>query len=147
MPKTLAPSPIVLIVESEAVLAMMIEDLLAAAGHRTVWAPDAARALAAAAEDSRNPLAAAVVDLRLHDGTDGREILRRLRHRRPMLPVVIVTGFDARAPEAELRGRGGPTARLSMPFEWEELAPLLAEVMNRPAGSTMLCRRVGRAAA
>ena len=146
MPETPAPRPAVLIVESEAVLAMMIEDLLAAAGHRTVWAPDAARALAAA-EDSRHPLAAAVVDLRLHDGTDGREILRRLRQRRPMLPVVIVTGFDARAPEAELRGRGGPTARLSMPFEWEELAPLLAEVMHRPAGSTMLCRRVGRAAA
>lgn len=138
------PRPAVLIVESEAVIAMLLEDLLTEAGHRTLWAPDAAR-LAAAAGDGAS-LMAAVVDLRLHDGTDGRDILRRLRRRWPALPVVVVTGFDARAPQAQMRGLGGPTARLSMPFEWEELTALLAGLLDRPAASSRSCRR-GRHAA
>jgi DNA-binding response OmpR family regulator len=133
------PRPAVLIVESEAVIAMLLEDLLAEAGHRTLWVPDAARAIAAAGDGAS--FTAAVVDLRLHDGTDGRDILRRLRRRWPSLPVVMVTGFDARAPQAQMRGLGGPTARLSMPFEWQELTVLLADLLDRRAASSRACRR------
>lgn len=138
------PRPAVLIVESEAVIAMLLEDLLAEAGHRTLWVPDAARAVAAAGDGAS--FTAAVVDLRLHDGTDGRDILRQLRRRWPALPVVVVTGFDPRAPQAQMRGLGGPTARLSMPFEWEDLVALLEDLLGRPAASSRACRR-GRHAA
>ena len=144
MPETPHLRPAVLIVQSQALIAMMIEDLLTEAGHRTIWAPDGARALAAA-EDGAG-LQAVVVDLRLNDGTDGRDILCHLRERRADLPAVVVTGFNNRAPEAQLRGIGGPTARLSLPFEWEELPTLLAEVLARPSGFATNCRRARRAA-
>jgi DNA-binding response OmpR family regulator len=132
--------PAILIVESEALIAMMITDLLSEVGHRTLWAPDAAQAVAAAGGDGA-PLAAAVVGLRLNGGTDGRSVLRHLRCRRPGLPAIVVTGFDGRAPEAELRGLGGPTARLAMPFEWRRLTAILADILSRPAGFTQPCRR------
>ena len=142
MAETPAAPPTLLVVESDAYIAMMIEDLLAGAGHRTLWAADAARAFAAAGDGAG--LAAAVVDLRLHDGTDGRAVLGHLRRLRPALPAVVVTGFDGRAPQARLRGLGGPTARLSMPFGPEELTAAVADVLGRPAGQVPACRRARR---
>ena len=58
---------------------------------------------------------AAVVDLRLADGLDGRDVLLRLRAQHPGMPVVATTGFDPKASEADLRGLGGPTLRLGPP--------------------------------
>jgi DNA-binding response OmpR family regulator len=120
-----APSPTVLVVEDEALVAMLVEDTLAEAGHRTAWTPDG---LSGPADP-----AAAVVDLRLADGLDGRDVVRRLRARRPALPVVVVTGYLPEAPQADLRGLGGPTLRLCKPFDCDELAAGVAAVIAAPA--------------
>ncbi len=118
--------PTVLVVEDEALVAMLVEDTLAWAGYRPVWSPDGGRAAMAVPR-------AAVVDLRLADGLDGREVVGRLREGRPSLPVVVVTGFDPRAPEADLRGLGGPTVRLGKPFDCDEFLGHLADLLGGPA--------------
>ena len=123
--------PTVLIVEDEALVAMLVEDTLAGAGFRGVWAPDG-RAVPPCPE---HPAAAraAVVDLRLADGQDGRHVVRRLREGRASMPVVVVTGFDSQSPEADLRGLGGPTVRLGKPFDCDEFLGHLADLLESPA--------------
>src|SRR5215218_5648064 len=122
--------PTVLIVEDDALVAMMLEDTLAGAGYRTVWSPDGRRMLPDPGPSATVAPRAAVVDLRLGDGADGREVLRRLRARHPALPVLAVTGFQPQAPEADLRGLGGPIARVGKPFDWDELLDRLAGVIG-----------------
>ena len=109
------PAPTVLVVEDEALIAMAIDDVLAEAGYRPVWSQDGTGAEADGAT-------AAVVDLRLAGQVDGRDVIRRLRRQRPVLPVAVVTGFSPCAPEADLRGLGGPTVRLHKPFGYDDLA-------------------------
>ena len=127
-----APPPTVLIVQHEALVAMLLEDTLAGAGYRTVWSPDGRRMVPAHGGPAPAVVApcAAVVDLRLGDGVDGRAVLRRLRERHPALPVVAVTGFEPRAPEADLRGLGGPVARVGKPFDRDEFLACLAGVLD-----------------
>jgi two-component system capsular synthesis sensor histidine kinase RcsC len=126
--------PTVLIVQHDALVAMLLEDALSEAGYRTIWSPDGGSAVAAPGGAAAAPRAA-VVDLRLGGGADGREVLRRLRARHPAMPVVAVTGFQPQAPEADLRGLGGPIARVGKPFDWEELLDRLAGVLGGPAAA------------
>ncbi len=121
--------PTVLIVQHDALVAMLLEDALSEAGYRTIWSPDGGSAVAAPGGAAAAPRAA-VVDLRLGGGVDGRGILRRLRERHPALPVVAVTGFEPQAPEADLRGLGGPIARVDKPFDRDEFLDCLAGVLN-----------------
>jgi ActR/RegA family two-component response regulator len=72
------------------------------------------------------------VDLRLAHGEDGRQVIRRLSKRCPAMPVVVVTGFDPEAPEADLRGLGGPTLRLRKPFDCDHLASSVAAMLDAP---------------
>ena len=119
MSRTNAETAPVLIVEDEALVAMMVEDTLAGAGYRSVRAPN-----------GRAAAQAAVVGLRCADGLDGRQVVRRLREQNPSMPVVVVTGFDLRAPEADLRGLGGPVARVGKPFDRDEFLACLAGVLD-----------------
>src|SRR5215203_830226 len=105
--------PTVLVIEDDALIAGLVSDVLADAGYRAVWMPDG-RATPGH-PDGGSAVRAAVVDLRLAGGRDGRDVLRSLRERRPGMPAVVTTGFDPQAPEADLRGLGGPTLRLGKP--------------------------------
>ena len=110
---------------------MMVEDTLAGAGYRSVRAPDGRAA--PPCSEHRATAQAAVVGLRCAAGLDGRQVVRRLREQNPSMPVVVVTGFDLRAPEADLRGLGGPIVRLGKPFDCDELAERLAGMLDGPA--------------
>ena len=127
MPDSAAQPPIALLVEDEPLIALALEDALAAAGFRVLLACGAAEALAAPAE----LLAVAVVDLRLGDGPDGRAVVAALRRRAPGLPVVVATGYAADAPQADLRGLGGPTTRLAKPRDLDELGDAVRHVIRR----------------
>lgn len=127
-----APRPVVLVVEDEALVAMLIEDTLQDAGYDTILADSGQTALALA--KAAEHLAAVVTDIHLMHGGDGRSIIRELRKSRPMLPTVVVTGFDKSAPEADLRGLGGPTSRLVKPFQCDELIASLAGVIASTNG-------------
>ena len=125
--------PLVLVVEDEALLALDLESLLLANGYAAVLAADGPAALAVAAQPGTH-LTAAIVDLRLQGNADGREVIRRLRDHIPGLPVVVVTGFHPLAPEADLRGVGGPTARLIKPTQERRLLQRLEDVILSQTG-------------
>ena len=131
---TYAPDapPTVLVFEDEALVAMLVEDTLAGAGYRPLLAPDG-RAAPPCPGHATAPPRAAVVGLRLAAGLDGREVVGRLREQDPSMPVVVVTGFYPQAPEADLRGLGGPTVRLCKPFDCDELLGRLAALLGAPA--------------
>jgi DNA-binding response OmpR family regulator len=139
--------PTVLVVEDEALIAALVSDILAEAGYRPVWMPDGPAAPPGSGGGGAAAARAAVVDLRLAYGLDGRDVLRRLRARHPGLPAVVTTGFDPRAPEADLRGLGGPTARLGKPFDPDALLERLAGVLGAPATRTAPRRRASDAPA
>lgn len=134
---TVAPDarPTVLTVEDNALVAMLVEDILAEAGYRSIWLPDGLGPWAAASEPGAEAHGAAVLDLRLAHGLDGRDALRRLRERQSTMPAVVITGLDPLAPESDLRGLGGPTARLHKPFNPDELLERLADVIHGPAAA------------
>ena len=128
-----AARPTVLVVEDEALIAMLVADTLADAGYRPACSPDGRTGLPA--PGSGAGASAAVVDLRLGESSDGRQVVRDLRERCPALPVVVITGFHPEAPQADLRGLGGPTLRLCKPFDCEDLAGSVAAVVGAPAAA------------
>ena len=77
---------------------------------------------------------AAIVNLNLPGRMPGHEVIRRLRAPHPRLPVLVVTGYSPLAPQADLRGLGGPTARLQKPVEAQHLLQRLHEVMASNSG-------------
>lgn len=129
----------VLVVEDDAMVSILVDDILAGAGYRPVCAPDGAAVLPCPTHTA--PLLAAVVDLRLTDGLDGRTIILRLRERQPAIPVVVVTGYDSRAPQADLRGLGGPTVRLGKPLACDAFLGHMADMLDGRAVQVAAQRR------
>jgi DNA-binding response OmpR family regulator len=118
-------APLALVVEDEALLALEMQDVLQAEGFETRIACTEATALAVPPDK----LAVAVVNLRLNGRLLGHGVIRRLRAGQPNLPVVVVTGYDAEAPQADLRGLGWPTARLQKPMQSNELGEAVRSVI------------------
>lgn len=138
------PRRTVLVFEDEVLVAMMVEDVLVEAGFRAVSAlgrrGGGLHDPGPGAAPSEAPHAA-VVDLRLGPGLDGRDVLRRLRERHPSMPAVVMTGYDPLSPEADLRGLGGPTVRLLKPFDCDAFLQELLGVMDGAARAAVPQRR------
>jgi CheY-like chemotaxis protein len=124
---------VILVVEDEVMLALELEQVLITAGHEVVIAADGLTALAYAADPGLR-LRAAIINLNLPGGMPGHEVVRRLRAPHARLPVVVVTGYAPLAPQADLRGLGGPTARLQKPIEAQYLLQRLQEAMASNSG-------------
>ncbi|CAA9262866.1 MAG: hypothetical protein AVDCRST_MAG27-2627 [uncultured Craurococcus sp.] len=131
-PRQEPAAPRILVVEDQALIAMLIDTILRECGYEVFLARDGEEALAMA--QSIGELSAAVADIHLLGQLDGKAVIRSLRRDRPGLPVVVVTGFHPEAPEANLRGLGGPTVRLSKPFAAEDLVASLADVLSSRTG-------------
>lgn len=125
MMDTRGKAPRALVVDDEALLALEMEEILVAEGFEPVVACTETAALAVPA----GSLAVAVVNLRLNGQLLGQGIIRSLRARHPNLPVVVVTGYDGAAPQANLRGLGWPTVRLHKPSHGEHLAAAVQDVI------------------
>lgn len=132
------PAPVALVVETEALLALEIEDLLTAEGFSTLVAHTEAEAKALAVEH----LAVAVVKLRLVGDLAGHRVMRFLRSPTPMLPVVVVTRYGEPAPEAKLRGLGWPTIRVHKPAHHEQLACAVWDAIDQASNGAL--PRTGR---
>ena len=124
--------PLVLVIEDEALIALSVEQILNEAGYDVLVAFSGEEALGGTVPIDR--LAAVVSDIRLAYGIDGRSVLSKLRAMRPSLPAVVVTGFGQWIHEADLRGLGGPTARLTKPFAAEELIACIGSVLASTDG-------------
>ena len=120
-----------LVVEDEVLLGMEAEDLLLAEGFRAIIATTAAEA----EKIPPGLLTVAIVNIRLGDEIAGQKVIQALRRQTPNLPVVVLTGYDGQAPQADLRGLGGPTIRLRKPAAYGDLAAAVWAVINRAAGA------------
>ena len=141
MPEAAVPTtaPAVLVVEDEALIALLVEHILAGAGFRAVRSRDGRPGTGSGGAGGA---VAAVVNLGLGDGLDGRDVIRRLRASRPGLPVAVVTGYAPDAPQADLRGLGGPTARLAKPVDGAALTAWLSAALGpAPPGAGPVLRR------
>ncbi|MGZ8363229.1 MAG: response regulator [Caulobacteraceae bacterium] len=83
--------PNALLVEDEALVAMIAEDYLRDLGYEPIAAKSAAEALAAINGDAA--LAFAVVDVGLPDGR-GDDLALTMRQLRPEMPVILASGYD-----------------------------------------------------
>jgi len=108
----------VLLVEDEVLIAALAVDVLEEIGYSVAEATTAKAALDLA---QPNPAAfdLAIVDLGLPD-MPGDELVVRLRELRPGFPVIVATGYGAKAMEDKLRGREA-LAYLSKPYDYNAL--------------------------
>jgi CheY-like chemotaxis protein len=123
--------PRVLLVEDEPLIRMLTVDMLDALGIAAVEVGTGAEALAID-DGALAGLAGLLIDLGLPDQS-GEEVARRLRERRPDLPVILSTGADASAALARLGG-GGSVVALEKPYQFNDLAKAV-EILAPAAGS------------
>ncbi len=116
----------ILVVEDEAMIAMLLADWLDELGH-TVVGP-VATVKAALAALGEGGVEAALLDLNLEDG-DSSAVAARLRA--ADLPFAFASGTGAGGLAEPFRGC--PT--LSKPFEFEELEALVGGWQDRGAGA------------
>ncbi|AEG92366.1 response regulator [Ramlibacter tataouinensis] len=111
----------VLVVDDEQELTFLFQAYLEDAGYRVTVANDGLMGLAA---DERDPADAVITDLTM-PRMNGRDMLLRLRERRPQVPAIVVTGYSAAA-----AGLGSQrTVVLAKPVALETVARRLADLL------------------
>ena len=119
MSSNVAPKPLALIVEDEALVALAMEDVLRNSGFDVVLAATKQEAI----HYDAHIFTILIVDLCLNGELSGQHIIRVFRCIIPQLPLIVVTGFHADAPQASLHGLGAPIARLHKPDHLDALVP------------------------
>nr|WP_233348411.1 ATP-binding protein [Luteimonas sp. MC1572] len=111
-----APDLCVLLVEDDAEVATLVEEMLRVIGYDVVHALSAKAALGALADRRRIDLVFS--DIMMPGGTNGIELAREVRRRRPDLPVLLTSGF-AESTGTEAQALDIPVLR--KPYAIEEL--------------------------
>jgi len=128
---TQADMPRILVVEDEPLIRMLAIDMLDALGYAVIEAASGGEALAID-DDTLKAVAALMIDLGLPD-YPGEVVARRLRERRPDLPVILTTGADVTAARRELAG-GGAVGVLEKPYHFNDLHAALDIVPQAARG-------------
>lgn len=116
----------ILLIEDEEGIITFVRRGLEAAGHQVLVAGDGLDGLAMGLADDVELI---VLDLGL-PGIPGEEVLRRLRQRRPTLPVIVLTAKDAVA-DRVANLEAGADDYLVKPFSFSELlARIRARLRN-----------------
>jgi DNA-binding response OmpR family regulator len=116
----------VLVVDDDSTVAEVVVGYLRRAGIRATHAADGPSALVAAEQD---PPDLVVLDLML-PGIDGLEVCRRLRLRRPELPVVMLTALGQESDRVAGLERGADDY-VTKPFSPRELVLRVESVLRR----------------
>jgi DNA-binding NtrC family response regulator len=126
------PAQRVLVVDDERLVRWSLSQRLSARGWNVTEAGTAAEALAAPAPD------AAILDYKLPDG-DGIELLRRLRHVDPDLPVIMLTAHQDTELIVEAM-KAGASDYLTKPFDVDEVVLRVTRAVETARGSRELRR-------
>jgi len=116
----------ILVVEDEVNVGRTLTERLLAEGYQTIWARNAAEALAAPHEP---PFALALLDVGLPDQS-GFDLAATLRRRSPSTAIVFLTAFGT--PEDRVRGLElGAEDYVVKPFNFKELNLRLQNALRR----------------
>jgi DNA-binding NtrC family response regulator len=119
----------ILIVDDDDGQRRLLEGFLRMQGHQTLTAPSAPAALELLAA---TPVALVITDMRM-PGMTGLELLRAIRERDAMLPVLLVTAFpDIR--DAVGAMRDGAANYLEKPIDLDELLATVRHAMRGAVG-------------
>ena len=110
----------IIIAEDEELVAIALACMLESHGFRVTVTRNGQEALEAEAQDPADIL---LTDMRM-PVLGGRELIQRIRQRRPDLPVVVMTGFSESIPAEE----PGRTLVLNKPFQVDVLFNALQAV-------------------
>ena len=116
----------VLIIEDDPGIVRFLERGLAAHGHRAVIADNGQDGVLIAADESVDFV---LLDIML-PGMDGQEALRRIRARRPDVPVLMLTARDEVQDKISALD-GGADDYLTKPFDLEELLARMRALVRR----------------
>jgi DNA-binding response OmpR family regulator len=108
----------ILLVEDESLIAALAVDSLNELGFDVAEAANAKTALEIAHKEIAG-FALAIVDLGLPD-RPGDDLVNDLRALRPDLPIIVATGYGARAVEGKLQGKEG-IVFLGKPYDFNAL--------------------------
>jgi DNA-binding NtrC family response regulator len=123
------PKDKILLVEDEAMIAMVTAENLRDLGFEVEEVANAAKAMSAAKGDI-NGFAAAIIDIGLPD-RKGDELASELISMRPDLPIVIATGHGEKALDGKLKKSASLTL-LKKPYDSEGLLKSLKSVGVTP---------------
>ncbi|MBE1161825.1 PAS domain S-box protein [Dyella acidiphila] len=116
----------ILVVEDEAVIRNVITEVLSNLGYEITQAVDGLEGVSIAVSDY--PIDLIITDIGL-PGVNGRSVAEAARDRRPGLPVLLITGYDASADSAPLDLPAG-TALLSKPFTVDKLREQVSRLLE-----------------
>ncbi len=116
----------VLIVEDDPAIVRFLQRGLAAHGYQAVTADNGQDGVIMAADESVDFV---LLDIML-PGMDGQEVLRRIRARRPNLPVLMLTARDEVGDKVSALD-GGADDYLTKPFDLEELFARMRALVRR----------------
>lgn len=116
----------ILVVEDEAVIRGVITEVLSNLGYDITQAVDGLEGVSIAVSDY--PIDLIVTDIGL-PGVNGRSVAEAARERRPGLPVLLITGYDASAASNPLDLAPG-TALLSKPFTVDKLREQVSRLLE-----------------
>ena len=125
MPASREPS--LLVVDDDVVTCELLAEVFLAEGFEvhTAQSPPSALALAAAA-----PPDVVITDLRMGSRDDGLQLLERMRHDHPSVPVVLITAFGSI--ETAIRAvKDGAFDYVSKPFELSALVDVVRRALAR----------------
>ena len=114
----------VLVIDDEAAVAEVLQEILMLNGHQAEVALTPAEGVRLATEGRYD---AVFTDLGMPDMT-GWEVADRIHRARPGLPVALVTGWAATIDESEI-ARRGIAALVHKPFELPEIERVLVEIL------------------
>ncbi|WP_428391684.1 response regulator [Lichenicoccus sp.] len=119
----------ILVVDDEAVVRMLVVDLLRERGHSVQEAEDAFAAMALVQQGVALDLM--ITDIGLPGGFDGSTLARRTRQLRPGLPILFITGYAFGTNNDVVLEPGIPV--LTKPFTLGALAARIAELLEAVA--------------
>jgi DNA-binding response OmpR family regulator len=122
--------PVILVVEDDAPIQVVVEDILTDGGFEPAIAASGEEALTLLM-GCKTQYRAAVIDIRLRGTMDGWAVARYARHVDPAFPIVYITGAHAN----EWPAQGVPNSiLLTKPFAPSQLVTAVSNLLN--AGSS-----------